>query len=197
MKVKFSYISVYICAFLFSFYISSFTVEASHIDIRSQHMLRPIIDINTAQSKPIAEFSTKFNLANLPRVNNIKLASIALDQYIVQPGETFSFNEVVGPTTEDRGYQISKIIVKGKESKGYGGGVCQVSSTLFNAAQMAGLEIIERHPHSKEVPYVGKGKDAATSYGGADLKFVNTFDLPLKINTYIYENTINVHIIKL
>lgn len=145
---------------------------------------------------PIAEFSTKFNLANTPRVTNIKLASIALDQHIIQPGETFSFNEIVGPTTKERGYQISKVIVKGKETKGYGGGVCQVSSTLFNTAQMAGLEIVERHPHSKEVAYIGKDKDAATSYGGADLKFTNNFSFPIKINTYIYENSINVSLVK-
>lgn len=146
--------------------------------------------------KPIAEFSTKFNLNNTPRVSNIKLASIALDQHIIQPGETFSFNEVVGPTTKERGYQISKVIVQGKETKGYGGGVCQVSSTLFNTAKMAGLKIIERHPHTKEVEYIAEGKDAATSYGGVDLKFVNTYPFPLKINTYIHENSINIHLLQ-
>lgn len=149
----------------------------------------------SSYKKPIAEFSTQFNLNNTPRVNNIKLASIALDQKIILPGETFSFNETVGPTTKERGYQISKVIVDGKESKGYGGGVCQVSSTLFNMAQMAGLKIIERHPHTKEVEYIGEGKDAATSYGGVDLKFVNTYPFPVKINTYIYENSINVHLL--
>lgn len=193
MKVK-SYTLIYICFFSVLF---ATTVKANYADM-SKHMLRPITDINIEnKEKIISEFNTKFNLSNLPRVNNIKLASIALDQHIIQPGETFSFNEIVGPTTKERGYQISKIIVKGKESQGYGGGVCQVSSTLFNAAQVAGLEVVERHPHSKEVPYIGEGKDAATSYGGVDLKFVNKFQVPIKINTYVHENSINVSIVQL
>jgi len=197
MKIKHSYKLIYIC--FFSVLLST-TVKANNFDDMSRHMLRPITDINIEEikkEKVVSEFSTKFNLANVPRVNNIKLASIALDQHIIQPGETFSFNETVGPTTKERGYQISKIIVEGKESEGYGGGVCQVSSTLFNAAQIAGLEIIERHPHSKDVPYIAEGKDAATSYGGVDLKFVNKFSVPVKVNTYVYENSINVHIIQL
>ena len=145
-------------------------------------------------SGAIGSFSTKFNLDNTPRVNNLKTASIAIDGTIVQPGQVFSYNETVGPTTQARGYQKSKIFVNGKEKQGYGGGVCQVSSTLYNAAMDAGLEIIERHQHSKDVAYIGKNKDAATSYGVIDLKFKNTLHHPIQINSYIQDNTLYIDI---
>ena len=143
----------------------------------------------------LGEFSTKFNEHNHPRVTNLKLASSAIDSKTLAPGEVFSYNTAVGPTTAARGYQKSKIIVKGKEKEGFGGGVCQISSTSFNAAKNAGLEIIERHPHSKEVVYIEKGKDAATSYGGIDLKFKNTMPYPVTISSVIEGNTILVKII--
>jgi vancomycin resistance protein YoaR len=85
---------------------------------------------------------------------------------------------------------------QGKESKGYGGGVCQVSSTLFNTAEKAGLEIVERHRHSKRVYYVPKGKDAATSYGGVDFKFKNTLAYPIKINARADDEKVTVSVIK-
>lgn len=145
----------------------------------------------------LSEFSTKFNEKNTPRVENLKLASIAIDNVIIRPGEIFSYNAHVGPTTRERGFEKAKIIVNGEEKEGYGGGVCQISSTLYNAAKNAGLEIIERHPHSKEVAYIEKGKDAATSYGGVDLKFKNTLTHPVRIDSYIDGNTVYVQILKM
>ncbi|MCL1924407.1 MAG: VanW family protein, partial [Defluviitaleaceae bacterium] len=103
----------------------------------------------------------------------------------------------VGPTTRERGFEKAKIIVNGEEKEGYGGGVCQISSTLYNAAKNAGLEIIERHPHSKEVAYIEKGKDAATSYGGVDLKFKNTLPYSVKIDSYIAGNAVYVQIVRI
>lgn len=149
-----------------------------------------------ANASVISEFSTKFNENNLPRVENLKLASIAIDNVILKPGEVFSYNAHLGPTTKDRGFEKAKIIVNGEEKEGYGGGVCQISSTLYNAAKNAGLEIIERHPHSKKVSYIEKGKDAATSYGVIDLKFKNTFYHPIRIDSYIDGNTVYVQILK-
>ena len=150
----------------------------------------------SSKKELISTFSTTFTKNPKARNHNIKLASIALDQYVIEPGKTFSFNEVIGYAGPEQGYEIATILVNGKEEKAYGGGICQVSSTLYNAALEAGLEIVERHPHSKEVYYVEKGKDAATSYGTKDLKLKNNFPCPLTINTYINDNTFTAEILK-
>ena len=154
---------------------------------------------NTTQNPKneiISIFSTTFTKNPKARNHNMKLASIALDQYIINPGETFSFNEVIGYAGPEQGYEKATIFVNGKEEKAYGGGICQVSSTLYNAALEANLEIVERHPHSKAVHYVEKGKDAATSYGTKDLKLKNNFPYPVIINTYINDNTFTTEILK-
>lgn len=142
----------------------------------------------------IGSFSTKFNIENKPRVQNLLLASRAISGIVIYPGEVFSYNETLGPTTEERGFRQAEIIVKGEKKQGFGGGVCQISSTLYNAALNAGLEIIERHPHSKEVLYVPLNQDAATSYGGIDLKFKNTKLYPIVITSSITENNVIVNI---
>jgi len=148
-------------------------------------------------AKPLATFSTNFNASNEARANNIKISSNSVNGTILEPGEIFSFNKAVGPTIESRGYQAAVIFVDGQEKKGFGGGVCQTSSTIYNAAQMAGLEITERHPHSKKVHYVGDNQDAATSYGVIDLKFKNTKNFPVKINSYVKGDGVHVEIVSL
>ncbi len=141
----------------------------------------------------IGRYSTKIE-GSENKLHNIQLASYAIDETIVYPEGVFSYNEALGPTTEDRGYKIGKIFIDGKELDGVGGGVCQVSSTLYNSVLQAKLDIIERHPHSKEVTYVPKDKDAATSYGGIDFKFLNDTTLPIRINSYIYDSYIYVEL---
>ena len=135
------------------------------------------------QSVPIkgAVCTTEYNEKAKNRTTNVQLAAKALDGVVIQPGQVFSFNEAVGKTNRARGYKPAKIFVRGKEEQGVGGGVCQVSSTLYNAADFAGMDIIERHPHSKRVYYVPEGRDAATSYGVIDFKFRNVLDFPVKI----------------
>lgn len=145
----------------------------------------------------ISNFSTSFKNGKKSRVDNITLASIAIDQTIVNPGEIFSFNQKVGPTTKQRGYKKSIVFEKGKEIEGYGGGVCQVSSTLYNAVMLAGLQVIERHEHSKDVWYVEKGKDAATSYGAIDFKFNNNKEFAIIIDSYIQDESIYIMINKI
>lgn len=147
--------------------------------------------------KVLGEFSTAFNPKAVSRNENIRLAADNLNETIILPGEIFSYNETVGPTTKEKGYRLARIFIRGNERKGYGGGVCQVSTTLYNAALEAEMDIVERHPHSKEVKYVEKGKDAAVSYGGIDLKFANPYDVPVKINTDIVDDEIMVKIVAL
>ncbi len=140
----------------------------------------------------ISEFSTDFKNPTKSRAHNITKASVAIDEKVVYPGEEFSFNEAVGPTSKKNGFMLGKIFVNGKEGKGYGGGVCQVSGTLYNAVKKAGLEITERYQHSKPVGYLEVGKDAATSYGVKDFKFVNNKPFPIRINSYINNERITV-----
>ena len=149
----------------------------------------------TAGTEQLGTFSTSFKPGDdNGRDTNIKLASDSINQCVVQPGEEFSFNTTVGPTTEKRGYQLAMIYVSGKKDEGYGGGVCQVSSTLYNAAANAGMKITERHDHSLPVLYVEAGKEAATSYGVKDFKFVNELDFPVKIECTVSDGEITASI---
>ncbi len=117
--------------------------------------------------KEIASFSTKItNKKDSNRQGNITITCSSLNNTIVKPGETFSFCDTVGPATASHGYKEANVIIQGTETKGLGGGNCQVSSTLYNAvlAVPNELEVVERHPHSAPVPYIEEGKDAAVSY---------------------------------
>lgn len=145
-------------------------------------------------TQTISSYSTKFNKHSIGRKNNITLAAKAINGIIVKPDEIFSFNDSVGPTSKNNGFSLAKIFIKGRESKGYGGGVCQVSSTLYNAVDNAGMEIIERHPHTKKVHYVDENRDAATSYGSVDFKFKNTYSYPVKISTLVKEGELKINL---
>ncbi|MBO8158313.1 MAG: VanW family protein [Thermosyntropha sp.] len=128
------------------------------------------------------------------RFNNISLGSKAINNVIVWPEEVFSFNETVGPRTPERGYMPAPIIMMGSMDVGYGGGVCQVSSTLYNAVLKAGLEVIERHMHSKPVHYVPKEMDATVDYGSLDLKFKNNTLNPVIIKSEVKNGRLVVQI---
>lgn len=137
--------------------------------------------LQEVRKRRIAQYTTFFNPANRNRSHNIKLAALAINNYVVLPGETFSFNKVVGKRTREKGYLDAPIIVKGELSEGIGGGICQVSSTLFNAADQAGLHIVKRYSHSRHVPYVPPGRDATVSWYGPDFVFQNKYAYPILI----------------
>lgn len=125
------------------------------------------------------------------RTTNVVLSSAKVNGTILQPGEVFSFNRTVGPRTAQGGYQNAKIFAGKKVVTGIGGGVCQTSSTLYNLALEAGLQVLERYPHSLKVVYAPPQRDATVSWGGADLKFRNTLSTPVKIlcqvdNGYVF-----------
>jgi len=120
----------------------------------------------------LAEYTTEF-VKNINRTENIRLASEAIKGTLLAPGEVFSFNEIVGPRVEERGYLSAMVILGGEFTPGLGGGICQVSSTLYNAVLLAGLEVVERHPHSLKIDYVPVGRDATVTYGLKDFKFKN------------------------
>lgn len=143
----------------------------------------PFFGLNPQNRVLRAEFSTYYDESSNERKNNISVAAKALDNAFIDVNAEFSFNDRVGVRTEKRGYKNAKIIVKGKFIDGVGGGVCQVSTTLYNAALLSDLKITEHHAHSLTVSYVEPSFDAMVNSGSADLKFVNNTDNPLIIKT--------------
>ncbi len=137
-------------------------------------------DIKLATKKQ-AEFSTNYASSSMDRKNNIKLAVNSLNGTKILPNETFSFNLTLGKRTLDKGYKEANIIKDGSFVKGVGGGICQVSSTLYNALLLSNLEVDEVHKHSLPVSYVEPCLDAMVSWGTSDLKFTNTTDYPIFI----------------
>lgn len=148
--------------------------------------------------KEIASFSTKIYTKDSERQNNIKLTCSTLNNTDVAPGNTFSFTKTVGRSTSSKGYQKADIFTNGQKTKGFGGGNCQVSTTLYNAVlKVNGLSVTERHEHSNDVPYIKNGKDAAVAYGSYDLKFVNNLDYSIRIKCSATDNNISIKIMKL
>lgn len=135
-------------------------------------------------------FSTRFNTNDVKRSMNIKLAANRINGLILQPGQTFSFNETVGPRDKASGFQEAMELFNGELVPGIGGGVCQVSSTLYNAALLANLEIKERLNHGKPLGYIGLGRDATVVYGVLDFKFVNSSDSPIMILCEVKNDTL-------
>ena len=142
----------------------------------------------------LAEYKTEFAAANKARAANIWLASSNFQEYILPPGEVLSFNEIVGERTAERGYQKAGVLINAQYDIDYGGGVCQVSSTLYNAARLANLTILERHSHSHEVTYVPKGRDATVVYGEKDLKIRNDREGAVLIKSYFAADSITFKI---
>ena len=142
----------------------------------------------------IGEYTTYYKVNNEERSHNIALATKAINNYVLFPGEQFSFNKIVGKRTKERGYKRAPVIVKGEFAEDIGGGICQVSSTLFNAVNISGINIIERVTHSRNVPYVPKGKDATVSWWGPDFIFANKYDHPILIQARTKNGIMNVQV---
>ncbi|UII54322.1 VanW family protein [Cytobacillus spongiae] len=167
--------------FMQSFYDPS----SSYLEIPLKY-LYPKVDselLTQIRTKQIGYYVTYFNPNNKTRSHNISLASEAINNVVIFPNESFSFNEIVGKRTAGRGYLPAPVIVKGELTEGIGGGICQVSSTLFNAVDRAGVEILQRYSHSKRVPYVPPGRDATVSWYGPDFTFKNTYNQPILIRS--------------
>ena len=131
--------------------------------------------------KTLSKYTTIYDAGNYNRSHNVALAAKTLNGTILLPGETFSYNGKLGNTNASKGYKQATAYVGGKVVPSYGGGICQVSSTLYNAVLYANLEIVERYNHSYAVSYVPAGRDATVAYGGKDFKFKNNRTYPIKI----------------
>jgi vancomycin resistance protein VanW len=126
------------------------------------------------------------------QVHNVRLALAALDGTTIPPGKEFSFCRTVGPWSADKGYQRAPVSYSGDMVKDWGGGVCQASTTLYNAALLAGLPIVERHRHHWAAHYAPPGQDAAVAYSSIDLRFRNNTAYPLRISAGIAGEAVEV-----
>lgn len=127
----------------------------------------------------VSTFATNFSAGNVPRSHNIRLATELISGHVLMPGDRLSFNETVGQRTAKRGFRMAGVYVMGRSDFDFGGGICQVSSTMYNAALLAGLKIVQRRPHSKPVPYVPVGRDATVNWGSIDLVIENNRSTPI------------------
>lgn len=142
----------------------------------------------TQYNNVYSSFSTYF-YSPAGRTTNIKVACKYIDGTLLAPGEVFSFNDVVGQRTAKRGFKKATVYRGQEVAEGFGGGVCQVSTTLFNAALLGNLDIVERSQHSMKVHYVDAGRDAAISWGTQDFKFRNNTDETIKISAKVIDSS--------
>lgn len=141
-----------------------------------------------------SSFVTNFSSSSSQRKNNIKNALSKFDGIVLNPGEVLSFNKQTGIRNEDAGYQKAKIIKNGVFVDEYGGGVCQVSTTIYNASLIAGLEILEVHPHSLPVSYIEPCFDAMVNMGSSDLVIKNNLEYPVVFATSSNNDVCKVNI---
>lgn len=143
----------------------------------------------------LGSYATAYN-PNIPRAVNVSLAASRINGVTVQPGGTFSFSQTILPRTSANGYVEADMIVDKKYVPGIGGGICQVSSTLYAAMLNAGLPATERHPHSLKMRYIPEGMDATISGNTLDLRFINIFAEPIQIQASADQGTLTVSIYK-
>lgn len=142
----------------------------------------------------LGKYSTSYSASNKSRSSNLALAAEKINGMVLAPGEVFSYNDAVGPRTAENGFKEAQIYENGETVLGLGGGVCQVSSTLYSAVLYADLKIVSRRAHSMTVGYIPKGQDATVSYGSIDFKFENSTEYPIKISAETVSGKVNVSV---
>ena len=168
--------------------------EINNTYINTNTVTVPVTPVET----DISSFSTNLT-GDSARLNNINITCNTLNGTTIKAGDTFSFNSIVGQPSAEKGYQEADVIVDKKVEKGYGGGNCQVSTTIYNAAlEVEGIDVTERHPHNKKVTYIEEGKDAAVSYSSSlDLKFTNNTGNDIKIYASSDNDSVDVRIVEI
>lgn len=133
----------------------------------------------------LGQFTTNFNASSISRVSNIRVAADNINNLVIMPNEIFSVNKTIGPRLESTGFKLAHVILNNRFVDGIGGGICQVSTTLYNAVLLANLKIVERSHHSIPSTYVKLGRDATISGDYKDLKFQNTTNHPIYITNSV------------
>ena len=166
--------------------VSDTTKEEYIIPLKISKASKTVNDIGReAFPYEISTYSTKYDVSNTNRTKNLELSAEKINGTVLMPGEEFSYNQVVGKRTVEAGYKNAKIYSGGQVVDGLGGGICQISSTLYNAVLMADLEITERRNHYFKTSYVPAGRDATVVWGSIDFKFKNTRSYPIKIEAKV------------
>lgn len=152
---------------------------------------------NVKFDQVLGYFETRYTLGskNKDRTYNLRQAASKLDGAVVMPGEIFDFNEVVGPRDEAHGYRVAPVIAQGELVDGLGGGTCQVSGTLHGAVFFAGLEVVERYPHSRPSYYIKLGLDATVVYPTINFRFRNNFDFPIVLHETVSNGVVRAEIL--
>lgn len=182
-------ITIFVIAGIFIFYFFG-----AKLNFSFGNQVANIIDIKKEEklSPPVISMLSRAELSFLgsteARIENIKLSLSRINGTIIKPEEEFSFNKTLGPVLAEDGFQEANSFLNGEVILGIGGGICQVSTTLFESLVKAGLPITERHNHTFSVPYYTTGLDATVSQSGPDLKFKNDTGYDLEIKGYVTDN---------
>lgn len=147
------------------------------------------------EERVLGAYSTSLRGRTRHQRHNAELAARSLNHHSIKPGAIFSFNRTVKSWTVDQGYVKALVSYDGELVRAYGGGVCQSSTTLYNAALLAGLPIVERHPHVRVPGYIAPGRDAAVAYPGIDLRFRNPHPYPLRLEAAVRGDRLEVRLI--
>ncbi|WP_122639437.1 MULTISPECIES: VanW family protein [unclassified Romboutsia] len=145
-----------------------------------------LVNVNTI----LGRYTTAIKGSSAGRISNIKIAAEKMNNFLMMPGDEFSYVDETGPYTASNGYNNAPVIVEGELQNGMGGGVCQLSSTLYNSVLYAGLEIVELRNHTIPSSYVPKGRDATVTDSGVDFVFKNNLTEPVYLKSYVYGSTL-------
>ena len=171
-------------------------VDKLNIDKKDEKKIQK--EVPKKEPEQIATYTTTIYDTDTNRVDNITLTNSKLNGTIIKAGEEFSFNKTIGPMDESQGYKKALgFDSDGNKIQISGGGICQISSTLYNCALIANLEVTERHPHSHRVYYVPQDKDATIFYGSLDLKFKNNTDRDIKIESSNDNANVTINLVKI
>jgi len=158
-------------------------------------LLRGLVASPAPQEVEMAGYATSLNGRTAGQRHNARLAAASLNGKVIPPGGTFSYNATVRSWSQDQGYVKAPVSFDGELVNAYGGGVCQTSTTLYNAALLAGLPIVERHPHVFAPHYVPPGRDAAVAYPNIDLRFRNPYRWPIRLEASAEGDHLEVHLV--
>jgi vancomycin resistance protein YoaR len=170
-------------------------VEAVSTDLPAARTAASVGDVSI--DAVLGFFETKYtpDKKHADRTYNLRLAASKLDGHVVMPGETFDFNEVVGPRSEANGYRVAPVIASGELVDGIGGGTCQIAGTLHGAAFFAGLDIVERRPHTRPSFYIKMGMDATVVYPTITLRLRNPFPHPVVLHETVADGVVRAEIL--
>jgi vancomycin resistance protein YoaR len=159
---------------------------------------RTVADLGDVEfDEVLGHFETTYDRAERARARtyNLRLAASQLDGYVLLPGETFDFNEVVGPRDEANGYKVAPVIAQGELVDGIGGGTCQISGTLHGAAFFAGLEVVERYPHTRPSSYIKMGMDATVVYPTINFRVRNPYPYPVVLHQTVQDGVVRAEVL--